>query len=101
MLADYLREDLIHDDEFSASVVEFIESPAEVWATGKKWILRRSYGEELYTINEEFEIEVRDNEHVRCTLKLLLQNEDAPREDTRKEIFKTRAWYGPELYVTC
>jgi hypothetical protein len=45
-------------------------------------------------------MEVRDPEHVRCTLKLNLQNHDAPREDTRVKIFKPHAWCGPELYVS-
>ncbi|OAQ59757.2 hypothetical protein VFPPC_14999 [Pochonia chlamydosporia 170] len=95
VLASYLREELIHNDEFFFSITEFFDSPSETCATDK-WVLRRSYIEELYTINEEFEIEVRDHEHVRCTLKLTLQNQDAPRKDTREEIFKTRAWYGPD-----
>ncbi|KAK9437122.1 hypothetical protein VB005_11940 [Metarhizium brunneum] len=92
VLAKYLREEIIGDVEFSKSI-------AEARSVGNQWILRRSYSKHPHTIQEEFRIEVRDQEHVRCTLKLNVMGHDAPREDTREKIFKPRAWCGPELYV--
>lgn len=94
VLAKYLREEIIGDVEFSKSI-------AEARSVGNQWILRRSYIQHPHIIQEEFRIEVRDQEHVRCTLKLNVPGHDAPREDTREIIFKPHAWCGPELYVTC
>ncbi|KAH0593435.1 hypothetical protein MHUMG1_08892 [Metarhizium humberi] len=92
VLAKYLREEIIGDVEFSKSI-------AEARSVGNQWILRRSYSKHPHTIQEEFRIEVRDQEHVRCTLKLNVMGHDAPREDTREKIFKPRAWCGPELDI--
>ncbi|KID66219.1 hypothetical protein MBR_09430, partial [Metarhizium brunneum ARSEF 3297] len=92
VLAKYLREEIIGDVEFSKSI-------AEARSVGNQWILRRSYSKHPHTIQEEFRIEVRDQEHVRCTLKLNVIGHDAPREDTREKIFKPRAWCGPELDI--
>lgn len=94
-LTNFLTEEVASDNEFQRSFTEEQPDPDV-----KKWILRRSYSSRTGSIREQFNVELHDEDdipHVRCALTLTLGSCNAPRYDTRAEIFKPHAWCGPEL----
>ncbi|KID94388.1 hypothetical protein MAJ_09665, partial [Metarhizium majus ARSEF 297] len=91
----YLQHGLFDDPEFVNSVTE--ES-----VTGCHWTLRRSYTIDGHAIEEQFDIQLFDRDHVphvRCGLRLVVRGYEAPQEDSRNKIFMPGKWIGPNLEV--
>ncbi|KAK2595188.1 hypothetical protein QQS21_007093 [Conoideocrella luteorostrata] len=91
----YLQHSLLCDSSFEDSITK--ES-----LSGSLWTISRSYTDRNYAKEEHFDIELFDGDnipHVRCNLKLVVRSQEAPQNDTRRDIFKAGSWIGPEMKV--